>query len=61
VASAEHGGASLDRQAQLAINQYAIALDPCHRTTHRKRIRDQPLPAVQTISALRGDAHDAWC
>jgi hypothetical protein len=43
VASAEHGGASLDRQAQLAINQYAIALDSCHRTTHRNRTRDQPL------------------
>jgi len=27
VASAEHGGASVDRQAELAINRYAIALD----------------------------------
>jgi cysteinyl-tRNA synthetase len=31
-ASAEHGGASVDRQAELAMNRYAIALDWCHRT-----------------------------
>jgi hypothetical protein len=30
VALAEHGGASVDRQPELAINRYAIALDWCH-------------------------------
>ena len=50
VASAEHGRASVDRQAELAINRYAIALDPCHRTTDRKRTRESaPSRRCQTI------------
>ena len=30
---AEHGRASVDRQSELVINRYAIALDWCHRRT----------------------------
>jgi hypothetical protein len=54
-ASAEHGGASVDRQAELAMNRYAIALDWCHRTADRKRARELPPRALQHAHAREGD------
>jgi cysteinyl-tRNA synthetase len=44
----EHGRASVDRQAELAINRYAIALDWCHRTADRKRREMSPLELYNT-------------
>jgi cysteinyl-tRNA synthetase len=51
VASAELGRVSVDRQAELAINRCAIALDQCHRTTDRKRTRDESPPALRRARA----------
>jgi len=55
LAWAEHGRASVDRQAELAIKRYAIALDWCHRMTDRKRARDEPPRALQHAHAREAD------
>jgi hypothetical protein len=56
LASAEHDRAPVNRQAELAIDRYAITLDPCHRTTDRKQTRDQPPQALQHAHAHQADA-----
>jgi hypothetical protein len=48
-------GASADRQAELALNRDAIALDRRHRTTDPKRTPDEPPPALQHAHAREAD------
>ena len=55
LASAEHRRASVDRQAELAINRYANALDYSHRTTDPKRTQDKPPPALQHAHTREAD------
>ena len=48
MASTEHRRATIDRQPELTINQYANALDRRHRTADRKQTRDEPLQLSNT-------------